>query len=239
MAYRLKTLDRQFEIDLARHVRTQAGVRHFGRPIGALITDRGGSTVGKHIPGSLDLEARELDIAGADFGSHVKRLDELMKVVGSNDDFESVDENAWNEVAVRLDAMSKIAKEKRTHLTMEKREQSRQAASSRTDRAVLRLKGKAPRKVKEFGAEWAHESAAHTLALAGVNFAISAASLIGAQSSEHFVEAFHKIAENPAVEIGVTTAVTLLISAFIARIRKALKERKDKKIAKAREELFQ
>ena len=218
------------ETDLTRHVATQSGVKRYRLPIG--------TPLGRHLPGSSALEAKELDIAGTTFDDHVKRLDSLMKRVENNDESATIDEEAWKEVAVRLEAMSKIAKTKETHLKIEKKQSLKAAAAKGAGAAAVTfaLKEHLPQKVVKFGKEWANEGAAHSLAVMGTNFSVSAASLIGAQQSEHFVEAFHKIIENPAVEIGVTSAVALLISALITRIRKALRERRDRRVAKARGE---
>lgn len=221
--YRLK----QPEIDLTRHVATKSGVQRYHLPIG--------TPLGKHLAGSTAIESRSLDIQGQSFDDHVKRLDALMKRVENNDDSETVDEEAWAEVSDRLEAMKQIAKTKETHLSIEKKQALKAAGKAAVGAGVsYAIKEHLPGKIVKFGKEWANEGASHSLAVMGTNFAASAASLIGAQQSTHFVEAFNKLLENPAVEIGVTSAVALLISGLIARIRKALKARKDKRIAKAR-----
>jgi hypothetical protein len=217
-------------IDLTRHVATRSGVIRYHLPIG--------TPLGKHLPVSAGSVAKEFDVKGVTFEDHVKQLDSLMQRVQNNDDSEAVDENAWMEVTSRLDAMTKIAREKEAELRLERKGYDRPVKPTRS-RTMLRLKQHAPKRAMEIGKEWAHESAAHSLAIYGVNFAASAVSLIGAQQSEKFVEAFHHIIENPSIEIGVTTGLALLISALITRIRKALKERHDRKIEAKRGELFQ
>lgn len=228
MAYQLKT------VDLTRHVRTEAGVRHFHEPIG--------SPIGKHLTASPTLEGAALDVGGVRFEEHVKRLEDLMKKVQNNDTSLTVDENAWTEVADRLDAMTKITKAKMEHLSVEKR-QAIKVATGAAAGAGLRyaIKHHVPSKIVKVGKEWVNESsgaardsAIHSVTVWATNFAASASGLIGLKESGHFIEAFNHLLENPAIEVGFTATAAVLISAFISRIRKALRARKDRKIAEAR-----
>lgn len=111
--------------------------------------------------------------------------------------------------------------------------------------ATAKIHGKKPRRVGGKSGEFVADTAKDGLRVQatqkvleiGVKAGVAASALLGAGESEHMVEAFHRIAENPALEAGVNVALTILITTLIAKILKHFRDRRDSRIAKARGEL--
>jgi hypothetical protein len=235
---------KQPDIDLVRHVRTEKGVRRYHLPKGSPIIGHHRPT-GKHLTGSEEFEDTQIANPHEEFEKHAERIDALLTRVKAGDaSSESVDESVWTEASARLAAMSRIAKEREAAARAKKRAAARAAATGKKAAVAAAvvggtyaLKDKVPAGAVDTAKEWGLTLGGMHLVSVATNVAAAAVGLIGAEASSHFVESFHKLIENPTLEAGIVSAAAVLVATLIARIRKALSDRRDRRIAKARSAL--
>lgn len=229
----------------AEHPRGEAGrfvslKSHFS--FGSGSSRKGGA----HLVMSSESSTMRYKTDDLDISESSRRLDMALTRAQSSEVGTTENDHAWDEVSAHLETMNrKVVSAKRTN--EEHRKTLRiQGSSSSFDASLYRLKStltdtpvaEKAEKAGEYTKEVEHHVALNALTGQVANIAArvagGAAALIGAGEAEHFTELFHRITENPEVESAINVSLTILVTALIARIQRAVKAHRDKKIAQAR-----
>lgn len=231
----------------AEHPRVDAGQRGGGRFVSLKSAfSFKGSGGGAHLTMSGESSAMRYKTDDLDISESSQRLDLALQRAQASEVGTTENDHAWDEVSAHLETMNrKVISAKRTN-EVHRKSLRVQGSSSSFDASLYRIKdtftdtpvAEKAKETGEFGKEVGHHVAFSALTVQVANIAArvagGAAALIGAGEAEHFTELFHRITENPEVESAINVSLTILVTALIARIQKAVKAHKDKKIARAR-----
>jgi hypothetical protein len=244
MAYVLVDLARH-RFDPSAHPRVPGGESGGGRftSVKSKFSFSGTGRGGAHLTMSDESSATRYQTEDLDFSEHSRRIDMALTRAQQSQVGTTENDHAWDEVSAHLETLNRKVQTAKATNEEHRKALRIQGSASSFDASLYRLKSTVTdtekvKKVEEFGKETEHHVALNALtaqvATIATRVAGGAAALIGAGEAERFTELFHRITENPEVESAINVSLTILVAALIARIQKAVKRHKDKKITRAR-----
>lgn len=244
MAYALKQIDlAKHKFDPAKHPRIPGG------PGGGEFRSLKSSFSLKSSSGGAHLRMSSEDVTSRftddsfDIETHSRSIDVALSRAETAKPGTTEHDHAWLEVAAHAEKIAAAARKAAEANEAERRKAREAGAANAVDRTIYKVKDAAGRSekvtkakdyIKDTGFDAARARVQEAAVNIGARIAGASAGVLGVGEAEHFSEAFQKLTENPALEAGISAAAALLLSALVARIRKALKAHHDKKIAAAR-----